>query len=659
MRELRTDIAIFGSGMEGLSCAIRAAREGLSVIVVTTNALGGILPSLGAIETHYTGSRSPVFEEFRERITGYYAEKYGEGSMQYQDCVNLESGNPFITFEPHAAGEIIRRMIEAEKNITVFKQYRLKKILKRGNIVTHAVIEEITTRQEMDIAADTFVDAACEGDLIAAAGVEYRTGRESKDEFGEAHGGKLFTQWIDGLYPDDAVRGRLNIIPKRTTRGFFEGSTGEGDGNIQEYSYRFCLTRDPANRLPVKKPETYNAEYYLPILAPVEEKRRIPMPFQHRFIQFSLEDMVKNDHIIHGHKLPNMKRSWNASNLTGKGLRYPEASEEERAEIRQTHIGHGLGLLYFLQHDKRVPPAIQNLACEWGLAKDEFTDTDNIPGEMYIREARRIRGRYIFSEKDCIPLPGGERTPVHYDSIAITEFPLDSLACTTDKVPGSLNDGQFFVMDITRPAMVPWRILLPREYDNLISLTAPSVTHVAWGTVRQTPTLMHIGESAGFAAALAKELSLPVAAVPVGILQQRLVENRLMISFFNDFDMSEESSWAAAVQYFSTKGFFCSYNAEPRRPLTRRLAKLWAEAALRPPEAIDGLTGGSMDEFSRRVLTAENEPGAGIQAAEFYSLLKKTIPIGTAAAQPILRGGACELLYNLVKERKNGYTDVR
>jgi hypothetical protein len=340
-----------------------------------------------------------------------------------------------------------------------------------------------------------------------------------------------------------------------------------------------------------------------------------------------------------------LKRSWNASNLTGKGSRYPEASEGERAEICRIHIDHGLGLLYFLQHDKRVLRDIQKLACEWGLAKDEFTDTDNIPEEMYIREARRIRGRYIFNEKDCVLLPGTKRTPVHYDSIAITEFPLDSLACTTDKVPGSLNDGQFFITDITRPAMVPWRMLLPLEYDNLVSLTAPSVTHVAWGTVRQTPTLMHIGESAGFAAALAKELSLPVATVPVDILQRRLVENRLMIGFFNDFDMSEKSSWVAAVQYFSTKGFFCSYNAEPRRLLTRPLAKLWVEAALRSHQAMDG--------FIRRVQAAENEPGVGIRAAEFYSLLQKTIPFGTAATEPIFRGQACEILYNFVKERKN------
>jgi hypothetical protein len=647
MGEFRADVVIFGSGMEGLSCAVRAAREGLSVITVTMqNALGGILPSLGALETHYTGSRSPVLQEFRERITGYYAEKYGEGSMQYQDCVNLESGNPMITFEPHAAGEIIKQMIENEKNIRVFKQYRLKRVLKKERLVTGAVVEEINTLKEINIAADTFIDATYEGDFIAAAGVEYRIGRESKDEFGEEHAGKLFTQWIDGLYPDDALKGRLNIIPKRTTRGFFAGSTGEGDNNIQEYSYRFCLTRDPANRLPIKKPGTYHAEHYLPILASQEEKRHIPMPFQHRFIQFDLETMVKKDHIIHGHKLPNMKRSWNAANLTGKGSRYPEMSGEERSQICQTHIDHGLGLLYFLQHDKRVPRDIQKSACEWGLAKDEFTDTDNIPEEMYVREARRIRGRYVFNEKDCVTLPGAERTPVHYDSIAITEFPLDSLACTTDKVPGSLNDGQFFVMDITRPAMVPWRILLPREYDNLVSLTAPSVTHVAWGTVRQTPTLMHIGESAGFAAALAKELSLPIADVPVGILQQRLVENHLMIGFFNDFDMSEESSWAAAVQYFSTKGFFCSYNAEPRRPLTRPLAKLWVEAAFRPHQAMDG--------FIRRVLDAENEPDEKIQAAQFYSLLKKTIPSGTAAAEPMLRGQACEILYNFVKERKNG-----
>ena len=33
---------------------------------------------------------------------------------------------------------------------------------------------------------------------------------------------------------------------------------GEGDGKVMGYGYRLCLTNDPANRVPIEKPEGYD-----------------------------------------------------------------------------------------------------------------------------------------------------------------------------------------------------------------------------------------------------------------------------------------------------------------------------------------------------------------------------------------------------------------
>jgi hypothetical protein len=51
---------------------------------------------------------------------------------------------------------------------------------------------------------------------------------------------------------------------------------------------------------------------------------------------------------------------------------------------------------------------------------------------------------------------------------------------------------------------VPYRSILTNEVENLIVPVAISASHVGWGSIRLEPVWMQLGESAGFAAALAK-----------------------------------------------------------------------------------------------------------------------------------------------------------
>ena len=186
------------------------------------------------------------------------------------------------------------------------------------------------------------------------------------------------------------------------------------------------------------------------------------------------------------------------------------------------------------------------------------------------------------------------RAPVHGDAIAITEFSLDSLACTTERISaaGALCDGQFFQMEVSRPGQVPFGVLLPRGLDNLVVVTTVSATHVGWGTIRQTPTLMHLAESAAWALVLASRARIAPAALDVGALQRHLVQHGVMISFFNDFDMTCREPWVPAVQYFGARGFFSDYDARPLAPLDSRTAAVWnAQAsALRPGIKLAGPT---------------------------------------------------------------------
>lgn len=572
------DVVVVGATAPGIVAAVRAAREGLRVALVAGGAhLGGSLPSLGAVETHYRGNRAPLLQEFIDAVQAHYRARYGTDSEPYRVC----TGGKMTVFEPHVAEAVLESLVAAEGRIEVLRGWVPVAVEQSGRRVTAVTFRSSDGNGEQRLTGRAFVEAGYEGDLMALAGVAHRIGREARGEFGEPRAGRVFTRWLTGVHPRDAAEGRLNLVTAgATTSEPLPGSTGEGDDNIQSYSYRLCLTDVPANRRLLEAPPAgYDRDKYAPLLLAPEEKEKLPLPFHHRFLIQTLREMVERDHIFHGHALPNRKRSWNATNLTGAGKDYPEANPAVRRQIAARHLQHALGLMWFLQNDAAVPLDLRAKAGEWGLARDEFLDHDNVPPQLYVREARRLVGRAIFSEHDALIAPGAKRAPIHGDAIAITEFSLDSLACTTERLPGTLCDGQLFQMEVSRPGQVPFGVLLPRELDNLLVVTTVSATHVGWGTVRQTPTLMHLAESAAWALVLAAREQRAPADVDVDRLQRTLVEHGVMISFFNDVDMAGREPWVPAVQYFGAKGWFDSYDARPDEVLPSGLTR--AVAALR------------------------------------------------------------------------------
>ena len=663
MQHHDTTLLVVGGTAAGVAAAVRASREGVNTVLVSYGVhLGGVLASLGAVETHYPGARSPIVEEFKEGVLNHYRTTYGEDSEPYRICTSLDPNNPMITFEPHVAERVLTEMAEVEARLTVLRGYYPVSVELSGDALRAVTLHSFNEKEALRVEARTFIDATYEGDLAAVAGIPYRVGRESRREYDEPHAGRLFTRWVHGKFPTDAALGTLNLIPKWTTLGLLPGSTGEGDNNIQDYSYRLCLSNEPDNcRIP-EKPEGYDRAAYLGVVEPPDVTATKRYALHHRFLMNTLEDTATQDHLFHGHALPNGKRSWNATNFTGAGKAYPDARWEERREIEKRHLEHALGLMYFLQNDEAVPEALREEARTWGLAKDEFSDNDNVPHSLYVREARRIRGLYTFRESDCLLAPGLERAPVHEDAVAITEFPLDSLPCTTERRPGALPDGQFFLMEASRPGGVPYRVMLPERLQNLLVPVTASVTHVAWGTVRQTPTLIQLGEAAGCAAFLAEGRGVAVASLEPALLQQRLAEGGHMLAFFNDFDMATREPWVPAVQYLGTKGFFASYDARPLEPLSPATARVWAQTTK------DILTR-TLDAAERaRELAGLEDGGGALNAAALAHLLTEAlgdVGIGeeevrrAAASYPlesgksVSRGDTCGIIYALLKDKSN------
>lgn len=604
------DVVVYGATPGGIVTAVRAAREGLSVTLVHHHAhVGGMMSNgLGVLDTIYDGKRAPLYDEVCARISEHYRAKYGADSPQHRASLwpdRNEGRRPM--YEPHVAEKIFEEMLAAEQRIEVVREHYPVAAARDGRRVASVTFRHMHRAATRTLEAPAFVDASYEGDLAAVAGVAMTVGRESRAQYGEPHAGRIFLKAKFVSRPQDhfptAIRTEgLNLRGFRaTTEAPLPGSTGEGDLAVQAYNFRVCWTRDPANQIgPVQKPARYERDIYLAL----------------------------RDRWGIGGGNPNQKTSWNTPLLVGGNFAYPTADWPTRHAIAERHKDLALGLLYFLQHDPEVPAALQAEARHWALPKDEFSDNGGFPWEMYVREARRLVGRAVFTEHDGLPAPGLKRTPVHADAIAITEWPMDSHSCHNETVPGSDHEGKVLLSEQTRPGQVGYRMLLPKEIDNLLVTGCVSSSHIGWGTIRLEPVWMHVGESAAYALALAQRARVSPADLPATELQRALVARDVMLTFFNDFDLSAPTAEQRAAQYFGARGFFPDYFARLDQPLTRGIAEVWAR-----PDANATTT-------ARRVATANDD--RPITAAEFARLCGAA-PLN-ASADPITRGAACRWL---------------
>jgi len=180
--------------------------------------------------------------------------------------------------------------------------------------------------------------------------------------------------------------GKLELVGPNATDDrkavTLSGTDGEADGSVMAYNYRLILTRDPANRIMVSKPANFD-----PALAKAAGSG----------------GFVPN--------LPNGKVAWNGGRLIGPQNDYPGGDWPTREAISKRHLDAMLMRLWWMQNDPDAPESLRKQFEGYGLAADEFPDNDHLPYEIYVREARRLVGRYVFREQDNVIAEGIARTP--------------------------------------------------------------------------------------------------------------------------------------------------------------------------------------------------------------------------------------------------------
>ena len=500
------DVIVYGATPGGFCAAIAAAREGAKVVLLEPTAhVGGVnTGGLSFSDSNQTvrSTLLGLFEEWHQRVAADYAARGVK--LPYDVAVK---DNSVWTYEPHVAARVTDAMLK-EAGVSVLTKQTLEGVEKAG-----ARIVGLRTSGGTHT-AKVFIDATYEGDLMARAGVVWHIGRESRDEYGESLAGRQYPKEkmaINGF--DD------NGLPLPFITSVRPGDDQAGEETVMVYSFRLCLTKNPANRVPFPEPQTYDPARFELIRRYFQKYPNAPLPWDLYPLPGDKFDANNGIGKMFSMGLVGEANGWCASDPAG------------RAKLWEKHKQYTLEFYKFLTTDPAVPAKIRATMAELGLCRDEFPETQHWSPQLYVREGRRMDGRMILTQNDVLKDAQKE------DPIAISSFPIDSHDCRRLALPdGVINEGTIF--PVRMPGRrhgyayhVPYRAITPSasECSNLLVPVALSATHVAYSSVRVEPTWMAIGQGAGVAAALAAKAGVTVQALDYPTLRTRLLAQKVVL----------------------------------------------------------------------------------------------------------------------------------
>ncbi|MCR4921341.1 MAG: FAD-dependent oxidoreductase [Bacteroidaceae bacterium] len=477
--ESQVDICIYGATSAGITAAIETRRQGHSVLLVEPG------PRIGGLTAGGLGMTDIGKVEIIQGLALNFYRRVGQV---------YGSSKPAFLFEPKVALAVYRDML-SEAGIEVYMQRRIRSVRKQGNDIESILLERASKRvgqKRVRIRAMVFIDCSYEGDLMARSGVTYTVGREGDKAYGEEFNGlhvREYHQFPDGVDPYREKGNPRSGLLWGILSGEM-GTKGQADRRVQAYNFRLALTDDPANRLPITRPERYDSTHYELLLRWKEVE-----PWARGVNDCFIWSLMPN------HKTDVNNRGAFSTDMIGENWDYPEASYRQRERIRQRHIDYTLGLLYFLSFDARVPDSVRREMQRWGWPRDEYEEHNHMTPQLYVREARRMVGRYVMTQANC-----QQKTTVE-DVIGWAAYTMDSHNTGRYVVNGMVkNEGD---VEIGIPGKYPisYRSLTPQESEarNLLVPVCLSASHIAYGSIRMEPVFMVLGQTSALAACQAIE----------------------------------------------------------------------------------------------------------------------------------------------------------
>lgn len=519
------DVVVYGGTSAGITAAIQARRMGCTVVLVEPGCrLGGL--SSGGLGQTDIGNKAAVgglARQFYRDVLKHYNDSAAwtwqqRAEYKSRGQSHTASGEDTMwTFEPSVALKIFETWVK-ENNIEVVYGERLDRAA--GVTMTRSVpwrIVSIRMESGRVFSGRMFIDATYEGDLMAAAKVSYTVGREANALYGETLNGvqtaqAKYHQFVSGVDPYvEKGKADSGLLPFLDPHGPGEEETG--DRRVQAYCYRMCLTDKLENRIPFVKPADYDPQWYELLLRNFEAGEQ-GMPWINS-------------------AMPNCKTDTNnrlgfSTDFIGQNYDYPEATYAEREKIAARHRSYQQGLMWTLANHPRVPEKIREEVARWGMSKDEFTEGLGWQEQLYVREARRMVGDLVMTQRHC---QGGQQAE---NPVGLAAYGMDShhVQRYVDSQGQVRNEGDVQVHGF-KPYPIGLCAIVPkkRECANLVVPVCLSASHIAFGSIRMEPVFMVLGQSAATAASLAIQENVAVQDVDSTKLRDRLLADGQVLAW--------------------------------------------------------------------------------------------------------------------------------
>jgi hypothetical protein len=494
-----TDVCVYAATPSGILAAVAVRREGRSVVIVEpSHWVGGIL---GA-------GLKPMQDCPNYNATGGLTHELLRTLGQPEPPATRKS---LSQLSPKDIREDFATLLE-ESGVRVIHDHRVASCEKRGTAIAAAVFDrapfdelgcpvpEPAERGDLRVTARVFIDASYEGDLLAKAGVSFQIGREAADQYNEEHAGVQ--------PPMEAAPIDPFVVPGKPQSGLLKWAekdhgkpVGAGDQYTQAYNYRYYTTSDPEFRLPITPYEGYKARdfelvgrYVAYLVKTIPDKERL-----HKRLVGIFPGVMNSGEWNY------QRSSLFSMSPVGVSHLYAAGDYATRARIWKLHQDYLRGLHAFMSTDSRVPEWYRKEVAALGLDRRPHPETQGWPHQLYVRVARRMRGRYTITANDVY-----NRTeiddPVGLAQYGIDTYPARRIWFERDGKTWVGLEGKMFIGGgrgpTNVPYPVPYRALTPKseECTNLLVSVSFSASHLGYASARMEPVFMICGESAGIAA---------------------------------------------------------------------------------------------------------------------------------------------------------------